>query len=141
MFIDNFGEKASKNKQVDNESEKFADFMMNSGNAGPFIFEDGKLTRTHDKKDVEDIKHVLKMDSEIYSIKIVFDVAESQHNFERGNLFLMAQFNSYKQSEEPKSVSSSGFLEPKGQVALFLSDIATVVPFGNWFMSPWLLTT
>ena len=37
------------------------------------------------------------MDSEYYQIEIVFEVAMTKHNYERGNLYTQSEFKSYKQ--------------------------------------------
>ena len=81
------------------------------------------------------------MNSETYDIKVVFEVAASSHNFNRGNLYLQAQFNSYKQTEESRLIAASGYLQPLGSVAIFVSDIIGVLPFGNYLLSPWCLST
>ena len=36
------------------------------------------------------------MDNEFYKIEVVFDVAMTIQNYERGNLYLQTEFNSYK---------------------------------------------
>ena len=38
----------------------------------------------------------VRMDNEFYSIEVVFEVAMTLHNYERGNLYMQAEFHSYK---------------------------------------------
>jgi len=54
----------------------------------------------------------IRMDSEYYQLEVVFEVAMTMHNFERGNLYLQSDFNSYKQGMKSLSLARSGFLNP-----------------------------
>ena len=55
---------------------------------------------------------MVRMDGETYRIEVVFDVAMSMHNYERGNLFVQSEFKSYRQGVPPMTLVSSGYLNP-----------------------------
>ena len=71
----------------------------------------------------------IRMDQEYYSIEVVFEIAITSHNFERGNVFVQSQFNSYKKGLKPLVVSRAGYLNPKSSFKLMLRDLASMVPF------------
>lgn len=75
------------------------------------------------------------MDNEYYQIEAVFEVAMTEHNYERGNLYMQTEFHSYKQSMPKLTVARSGFLEPKGSFMLTLRDLIRMVPFSSYFFS------
>ena len=59
--------------------------------AGPFIYDNGKLRQSVDHEPHEVQKHhneFVRMDDEHYEVSIVFDVATTHHNYARGNLYL-----------------------------------------------------
>lgn len=73
------------------------------------------------------------MDGEYYQIDVVFDVAMSMHNYERGNLYLQSEFKSYKQGIKPLTLSRSGFLDPKSTFWLNLKELISMIPFVDFF--------
>ena len=68
-----------------------------SSDTGPFVFEDGTLkAEEFQHETIEEVdSDRLIMEKEAYNLKIIFEVAETQHNFERGNIYVQAQLNSY----------------------------------------------
>jgi len=68
------------------------------------------------------------MDDEHYELSIVFDVATTHHNYARGNLYLQAVFNSYRQGQEKLIVPRSGFLFPRGRLRIFIDELVQMVP-------------
>lgn len=43
----------------------------------------------------------LRLDDESYAIEVVMEVAETNHNFLAGNIYLQAKFNSFKPNKQP----------------------------------------
>ena len=76
----------------------------------------------------------IRMDQEYYAIEIVFEVAITSHNFERGNVFVQSQFNSYKKGLKPLVVSRAGYLNPRSNFKLMLRDLVSLVPFASKWM-------
>mmetsp|Transcript_43559 Transcript_43559/g.57672 ORF Transcript_43559/g.57672 Transcript_43559/m.57672 type:complete len:169 (+) Transcript_43559:1142-1648(+) len=75
------------------------------------------------------------MDEEYYQIEVEFEVAMTMHNYERGNLYMQSQFNSYKQGAKPLTLARSGFLDPKGSLTLSLKELVSMIPFASYFFS------
>jgi len=75
------------------------------------------------------------MDNEYYQVEVVFEVAMTVHNYERGNLYVQSEFHSYKQSVKPLTLARSGFLDPKGSLTLQLKELVRMVPFSSYFFS------
>ena len=75
------------------------------------------------------------MDNEYYKIEVVFDVAMTVQNYERGNLYLQAEFNSYKQGVKPLTLARSGYLTPKGSLWMNIQDLLSLVPFSGYFFT------
>lgn len=99
--------------------------------AGPFIYDHGKLRQSVDHEPHETKKHhseFVRMDDEHYEVSIVFDVATTHHNYARGNLYLQAVFNSYRQGHDKITVPRSGFLYPRGRLRLFIGELVQMVP-------------
>ena len=77
------------------------------------------------------------MDDEYYAIEIVFEVASTKHNFERGNIYVQSQFNSYRKSQKPLIVSRTGYLNPQSSFKLMVRDIVSMVPYAaEWLGCP-----
>ena len=55
----------------------------------------------------------IKMVKEYYSIEVEFDIAMTQHNYERGNLYVQSKLTSYRHKAKPLVVARSGFMDPK----------------------------
>ena len=55
----------------------------------------------------------------------------TMHNYERGNIFVQSQFNSYKKGLNPITVSRTGYLDPKSSFKLILKDLISLVPFAS----------
>ena len=72
-------------------------FTQNSfqSTAGPYIYEKGDLRQPQGESKVITEKEtqdpeigLIRMDDEYYAIEIVFEVAMTEHNFERGNIYV-----------------------------------------------------
>ena len=57
------------------------------------------------------------------------------HNYERGNLYMQAEFHSYKHSVKPLTLARSGYLSPKGSLSLTIRDLLSLVPYSDYFYS------
>ena len=75
------------------------------------------------------------MDSEFYQIDVIFDVAMTQHNYERGNLYIQSEFKSYRKGMKPLVVARTGFMDPKGSFTLLFKEMISLLPFSNYFTS------
>ena len=73
------------------------------------------------------------MDNEYYQIEAVFDIAMTMHNYERGNLYMQSEFQSYKHSVKSLTLARSGFLDPKGSISLNIREVISMIPFANYF--------
>jgi hypothetical protein len=107
-----------RNHQTDKEHDGGKTEFFNS-NGGPYIYDHGTLKQSQDRekelREHEMHEHQkIRMDKHHYEIEVVFEVAATVHNYERGNLYLQAQFNSFKQSHERLIVARSGYLNPRG---------------------------
>lgn len=80
---------------------------------------------------------LIRMDDEYYAIDIVFEVAMTMYNFERGNIFIQSQFNSFKKGLKPLIVSRTGYLNPTSSFRLMVRDMVSMVPFcSEWLGCP-----
>lgn len=65
--------------------------MHSASDTGPYVYENGHLSIVNDQHeehlDATELEH-LYMNNEFYSVKLVFEVAETSHNFERGNIYI-----------------------------------------------------
>ena len=77
----------------------------------------------------------IRMDNEYYQIEVEFDVSMSQHNYERGNLYVQSKFNSYKQGVKPFTLARSGFLDPKSSLTIKVKEAISMIPFLSYFLS------
>ena len=68
------------------------------------------------------------MDQETYQIELIFEVAQTSHNFARGNLFVQSEFKSFKKGKPSLTLARSGFLNPKGALTLTLKEMACMLP-------------
>ena len=75
------------------------------------------------------------MDNEYYQIEVIFEVAMTLHNYERGNLYVQSEFHSYKQGVKSLTLARSGFLDPKGSLTLTVKELVRMVPFSGYFFS------
>lgn len=75
------------------------------------------------------------MDGEYYQIEVVFEVAMSPQNFERGNLYLQSEFHSYKQGVKSLTIARSGYLTQKGSLWMNITDLLSLVPFSEYFFA------
>ena len=130
---------ASASQTSDSGKEEQATF---SSLNGPYYYENGSLRQSQPPKPesrkvktVDEMSQSVRMDSEYYSIEVVFEVAMTRHNYERGNLYLQSEFHSYKQGVQNLTLSRSGFLDPKGSLTLTLKELAAMVPFLGYFYS------
>lgn len=57
----------------------------------------------------------IKMENEFYQIEVIIEAAETEHNFDKGNIYLQSQFNSFKRNQANLTVARQGFLEPKSR--------------------------
>ena len=84
--------------------EKEADQENFSSLNGPYVYEKGTLkqeiTQVEIKRESNELAEI-RMDNEYYQIEVIFEVAMSMHNYERGNLYLQSDFSSYKHSVKP----------------------------------------
>ena len=71
------------------------------------------------------------MDQEYYQLEVVFEVAASSHNFERGNIFIQSKFESYKKGMKPLVVTRTGYLAPQSSFKLLVRDITSMIPFAT----------
>ena len=71
----------------------------------------------------------IRLDDEFYSIELVFEVASTAHNYERGNIFVQSQFNSYRKGMQPLVIARTGYLDPKSGFRLLLNDLYSMMPF------------
>lgn len=121
----------------------FAQNSFQSTN-GPYTYEKGDLRQPQgEKKMVAEVETqdpevgLIRMDDEYYAIEIVFEVAMTQHNFERGNIFVQSQFNSYRKGLKPLIVSRTGFLNPQSSLKLMVRDIVSLIPYAaEWLGCP-----
>ena len=59
------------------------------------------------------------------------------HNYERGNIFVQSQFNSYRKGMNPIVVSRTGYLDPKSSFQLMFKDLVSMLPFpSTWLGCP-----
>ena len=72
---------------------------------------------------------LIRMDDEYYAIEIVFEVAMTMHNFERGNIYVQSQFNSYRKGLKPLVVSRTGFMNPQSSFKLMVRDVVSMIPY------------
>jgi hypothetical protein len=63
--------------------------------SGAYIYENKELKHVYGMSVPTDGNDI-KMDNEFYELEIVFDIAETAHNYQRGNIYIQCQFNSYK---------------------------------------------
>ena len=68
---------------------------------GPYTYEKGQLHQQNvpaetNVKTTDEHSQYIRMDGEFYEVDVVFDVAMSMQNYERGNLYLQSEFHSYK---------------------------------------------
>lgn len=104
--------------------------------SGAYIYEKGEIKQEL-KPQVVDLSQTgaeIKMENEFYSIQVVLEVSESVHNFERGNIYLQTQFNSFKRTQQSITVARSGYLEPKGSFYLIYKDVLSIVPFSGYLI-------
>lgn len=122
---------------VEDHDENTRAFMNSNG--GPYIYDHGKLKQSADieqeLKDHEmDCHSNIRMDNHHYEIEVIFEVAATAHNYERGNLYLQSQFNSFKSNRERLIVARSGFLNPRGSVKLFITDLVQTLPLIGYIL-------
>ena len=102
---------------------------------GPYTYENGSLKQPntqliHDVSKQEDPEQgKIRMDQEYYQLEVVFEVAATSHNFERGNIFVQSKFESYKKGMKPLVVSRTGYLDPQSSFKLMVRDITSMIPF------------
>lgn len=75
------------------------------------------------------------MESEFYEVSLLFEVADTAHNFGQGNLFVQSKFNSYKKQQQSISVARTSFLDPKSDYIQYLKEFLMLLPF-NTYMLP-----
>ena len=109
---------------------------------GPYTYENGSLRqqsapakeqKADNKVATQEDKNI-RMDSEFYQIEVVFEVAMTPQNYERGNLYIQAEFHSYKQGIKPLTLARSGYLTPKGSLWMNIQDLLTFIPFSSYFI-------
>ena len=107
---------------------------------GPYTYEKGNLRQPsseiiYDVSKAEDPEQgKIRMDQEYYQLEVVFEVAASSHNFERGNIFVQSKFESYKKGMKPLIVSRTGYLDPQSSLKLMIRDCASFIPFASRFL-------
>ena len=77
----------------------------------------------------------IKLSQETYDIEVVFDVAETQHNMEQGNIYLSAKLNSNLPSQQDILINRMGSFDYKGRLQIYLKEFFSFVPFGHYALS------
>ena len=73
------------------------------------------------------------MENEFYAISVEIEVAETKHNYDKGNIYLQSQFNSFKRNQQSITLARSGYLDPKSSFVLLVKDLISFVPFSSYF--------
>lgn len=104
--------------------------------SGSFTYEKGEIKQEMRPvaMDVSHQGHEIKMEEDFYSISVVFDVIESAHNFNMGNLYLQTQFNSFHKNQQSITVARTGYLEQKGTLNLLFRDLLGLIPLSSFFI-------
>ena len=96
----------------------------------PYTYEKGSLSQQKQeqqepktkKRSVNEVVPI-RMDEEYYAIDVIFEVAVTKHNFERGNLFIQSEFSSFRKGVKPIVVARTGFMDPKGSFTLLFKEM------------------
>jgi hypothetical protein len=81
--------------------------------------------------DLEFEKTNIKLSQETYDIEVIFDVAETNHNMEQGNIYLSAKLNSLLPGQKDISINRMGSFDYKGRLQIFIKELFSLMPMGN----------
>lgn len=77
----------------------------------------------------------ISLSREVYNVEVVFNVAETHHNMEQGNVYVQARLKSYYPLLYSDMVfNRMGTLEYKGRLHLYIKEIFNFIPMGKYIL-------
>ena len=126
-----FGKVEIDNMMTDNDYDAIQGKIPDT--EGPYVYENKELRHVYSAVTLpKDPELQIRMEDEYYSIEVVFEVSDTEHNYEKGNLYIQCQFNSFKKNQPTLTVARQGFLDPKGSMTRYLREFLSMIPLSGY---------
>jgi hypothetical protein len=100
---------------------------------GAFVYQNNVLSHVYSEQyNANDSAKDIRMDREYYQIEVLFQVADTEHNYEGGNLYLQSVFNSTKKSNPSLTLARYGYLDPKGSLTMYVKEFLNLIPMSQY---------